>query len=95
MGSVASVAKTNLLIIPIDWQIYADKLYLGIKCRCNKSPEQLSDINSKVPMKSGRMVVPMEEAVYSSPNRNLVKAKLSRLTLPHSAIPFFPLSVSL
>lgn len=78
MGSVASVAKTNLLIIPIDWQIYADKLYLGIKCRCNKSPAQLGEINSKGPMKSRRTVVPMKEAVYSSPNRNVIKARLSR-----------------
>lgn len=37
----------------------------------------------------------MKEAVYSSPNRNAIKAKVSQQTLPHSAIPVFPLSVSL
>lgn len=47
MGSVASVAKTNLLIIPIGWLIYADKLYLEEKSTQNNSISQPEDIHSK------------------------------------------------
>lgn len=48
MGSVASMAKTNLLIIPIGGLIYADKLYLQERSTSNNGFTQPEDTLSKV-----------------------------------------------
>lgn len=42
------MAKTNLLIIPIGWLIYADKLYLEEKSTRNSNSARPEDIHSEV-----------------------------------------------
>lgn len=94
-GGWASVAKSNLPIVPINWLIYSNQLYLEeefIHRSCSAPIEQHSQRAFKSPHRSGR-ICGLQKLVFMSSEVGLLRCvcqtRLSRLTWIHFSVLLF------